>query len=267
MSSNKMSDTYNVCPKCRTQVERKDRICPSCGENLKKNNKNFFLALLGLFFILGVIGIGVYRYLNEKDVDTDYSGTSDVEQTEEDSNEANNEAEEDDIDDSNSNVTINITSDSEEATEKVTKTYLNQEVEYGDYLITVHEFYELTEADIKEIVFFEEVEGLRYYAVEIEMKNISESGNKQYSFADWKMLDDEGVVYDSTWPFGKKPSLDIGQLKSGESAIGWITYEVSEDQSPEILRFTPVFGQKDTLEIYLEESSTKTIMQIEKSSN
>lgn len=58
------------CPKCKTEVEKKDRYCPKCGKTVKKWYKRWYMIVLYI-----IVGIGLIGNLMEETPETEKTAT------------------------------------------------------------------------------------------------------------------------------------------------------------------------------------------------
>lgn len=80
--------------------------------------------------------------------------------------------------------------------------------------------------------------GYRYLVIEVAIQNLAHDGEIPYSAADFSIRDADGTQYQSS-SVAMDPPLDSGSLAKGDSAQGFITFDVPTSASGFIATFTP----------------------------
>ena len=124
---------------------------------------------------------------------------------------------------------------------EVTPAALGQPVTVGTSTYTV-----LQVADPEPPGFFVTNPGMRRVAIEIRQE--ATSGAARYSFGLFRIRDNAGDEH--SWAItNSEPNFDSGDLASGESRTGWISFEVPVDRQPGMLLVRGTLGYVDIVRL------------------
>jgi len=107
-------------------------------------------------------------------------------------------------------------------------------IEIGDEKIVVHSVSDYNEP----YEWLAPETGNKYVAVEVSLENIGTS-DINYHPEEFQLKDDQGYSFNISYIGKQTPSFDAGTLSPGQTARGFITFQVLNDAGPLELNFKP----------------------------
>lgn len=111
-----------------------------------------------------------------------------------------------------------------------------QRVAAGRYALTVME---VRDPAISDNMFIKPEAGNRFVAVLVRVENLSNEP-APYNPLYFKLRDAAGFEYNASLFAAAEPSLKAGELPAGDSALGWVTFEIGEAARPTSLKYKPL---------------------------
>ncbi len=129
-----------------------------------------------------------------------------------------------------------------------TKTYkISEQIKLKDNILTVYSV-----ADYKSKNEFTQPEkGKKFVIIDIGIEN---GGTEpiDYNPYNFKLQDNKDYSYEYSWMGDKEPRFSSGTLQSGEKTRGFITFEITSDNTPSKLTFTPSFWSTEQIIVSLQ---------------